>query len=343
MLQYRYYNILYLPMDEFDFIALGDITTDAFIRLSDEVHTYIHDEQRELCMAFGSKIPYENVTVVPAVGNSPNASVSAARLGLKSALITDQGSDEAAKGHMASLEKNGVDTRFVRNHDGKETNYHYVLWFKDERTILIKHHEYDYTLPDIGTPKWIYMSSLGEKLFDYHEQIANYLEAHPTVKFAYQPGTFQIKIGYEKSKRLYNSASIFFCNTDEARKILDSEEQDGAKLACAMSEHGPKITVITDGPKGLHAHDSATSETWFMPPYPDPKPPLDRTGAGDSFSSTVTVALALGLSLEDALRWGPINSMSVVQYVGAQEGLLTREKLEEYLANAPADYHPTKV
>jgi sugar/nucleoside kinase (ribokinase family) len=72
--------------------------------------------------------------------------------------------------------------------------------------------------------------------------------------------------------------------------------------------------------------------------YPDPQPPQNRTGAGDAMTSTVVVALALGLPLREALLWGPINSMSVVQYVGAQKGLLTREKIENYLANAPETY-----
>ena len=35
--------------------------------------------------------------------------------------------------------------------------------------------------------------------------------------------------------------------------------------------------------------------------------------------------------------------MNVVQHIGAQEGLLTRDKLEEYLANRPDDYVPSKV
>jgi hypothetical protein len=51
----------------------------------------------------------------------------------------------------------------------------------------------------------------------------------------------------------------------------------------------------------------------------------------------------LGLTPDQALMWGPINSMSVVQKVGAQEGLLTREKLEEFLKNAPEDYKPKKI
>ena len=70
---------------------------------------------------------------------------------------------------------------------------------------------------------------------------------------------------------------------------------------------------------------------------------VDRTGAGDSFSSTFTGALALGHDIPTALSWGPINSMSVVQYIGAQEGLLTREKLEQYLADAPLDYRTKKI
>ena len=75
-----------------------------------------------------------------------------------------------------------------------------------------------------------------------------------------------------------------------------------------------------------------------MPPYPDQKPPLERTGAGDAFASTFVAALALGLSPEEAIRWAPINSASVVQYVGAQKGLLTKEELEQNLHAAPVSY-----
>jgi sugar/nucleoside kinase (ribokinase family) len=51
----------------------------------------------------------------------------------------------------------------------------------------------------------------------------------------------------------------------------------------------------------------------------------------------------LGKTVAEALSWGPINSMNVVQHIGAQEGLQTREKLEEFLANAPDHYKPQKI
>ena len=99
--------------------------------------------------------------------------------------------------------------------------------------------------------------------------------------------------------------------------------------------------AITDGKKGAYAYDG--NSMWFMPPYPDPKPPINRTGAGDAFSSTFTVAISLGKSVTEVLRWGPVNSMSVTQQMGARAGLLTREKLEELLAKAPADYQPRLI
>jgi len=82
---------------------------------------------------------------------------------------------------------------------------------------------------------------------------------------------------------------------------------------------------------------------WQMPIYPDPKPPYERTGAGDAFSSTFASVLCMGLDIETALKWAPINAMGVVQEVGAQAGLLTQEKIKEYLAQAPADYQPKLI
>lgn len=330
--------------EQFDFVAIGDTVTDAFIRIAQAKVYEEHDQDgdgtvdQELCLINGAKIPYEFAKVIAGVGNSANAAVSAARLGLKAAFVSDVGADDQGKEIVETLGKSGVDTRYIRVNEGKTSNYHYVLWHKAERTILIKHESYDYHLPDINSPKWVYFSSVGESSLPYHDEIADYLEAHPDVKLGFQPGTFQIKLGAERLKRIYARTDIFFCNVEEARIILKTTEPDPAKLPKMMSELGPKISVITDGPKGLYAYDSAADATVFMPPYPDPKPPYERTGAGDACASTIAIALCLGLPLETALQWGPINSMSVVQYVGAQEGLLARPALEKFLADRPADY-----
>ncbi|MFH0804460.1 MAG: carbohydrate kinase family protein, partial [Candidatus Zambryskibacteria bacterium] len=211
-----------------DFISIGDITTDAFIRLKDaKVNRHESGQKMELILRFGDKVPYEFMEEVRAVGNSANAAVCAARLGLRSGMITNVGDDHNGHECIATLKKNGVATNFVSVQKDKETNYHYVLWFEDDRTILVKHHEYDYKFPDIGDPKWIYLSSIGENSADYHRQIAEYLRNHQEVKFAFQPGTFQMNMGIENLKDLYSRCDIFFCNKEEAKKILNKpDEQD---------------------------------------------------------------------------------------------------------------------
>jgi sugar/nucleoside kinase (ribokinase family) len=324
---------------QLDFLAVGDIVTDAFIELEDAwIETDNPEHQEELCMKFGDKLPYRDVVVVPAVGNSPNAGVAAKRLGLATGLLTDLGDDSYGKEQLAQLTTEGVSTDFVRVHSGMKSNYHFVLRFKAERTILVKHQKYPYIFPEIDpAPRYIYLSSLAEHSLDYHNLIADYVEAHPEVVLAFQPGTFQMKMGIEKLARIYARTNIFFCNKEEAERILKKEvATDIPELLKGLHTLGPKMVIITDGPNGAYVSDGA--KIISGPMYPDPKAPVDRTGAGDAFSSTFVAALALGKTPEEALLWGPINSMSVVQEIGAQKGLLSREKLEGYLSKASPEY-----
>lgn len=332
-----------------DFVAIGDIVVDNFIQLNKKEAEIFKDEKsgiEKLCINFADKIPYESSKEISAVGNSPNAAVAAARLGLKSALIADVGDDENGKKCLNSLKKNSVVTNFIKKHKGEQTNYHYVLRYNADRTILVKHTEFNYKFPNIGSPKWIYLSSLAENSLPYHKEIFKYLESRPETKLAFQPGTFQMNLGYENLKNIYQRTDLFFCNKEEALRILKPLNNDVQKIEIVtllkmMRELGPKIIVITDGPNGAYVFDG--NKTLHAPMYPDINKPVDRTGAGDSFSSTFTSALALGKTLEEALLWAPINSMSVVQYVGAQEGLLSKEQLEKYLLNSPLNYKVKKI
>lgn len=328
--------------NNYDFIAIGDTVTDAFIRLENpSAHIDIDKNEKEICMRFADKIPYEEVYIVPAVGNSANAAVAASRLGLKSALVSNIGDDYFGKECLNALKNENVGTEFIKIQADAKTNYHYVLWYEDDRTILIKHESFPYSLPEINEPNWIYFSSLGGNSEEFHKIVGKYLNNHPDIKLAFQPGTFQIKMGKEKIAGIYQRSEVFICNKEEAQIILGTEEKDIKKLIGGLHKLGPKIVVVTDGPVGAYASDIASA--WFMPPYPDPKPPFERTGAGDAFSSTLVAYLAKGMDLAGALKRAPINSMSVVQYVGAREGLLSADKIEEYLKKAPKNYKPKKI
>ena len=328
-----------------DVLAVGDVVTDAFIKLLDDEERVEHrDDGNWLAIPFGTKVPFDHAQVIEGVGNAANASVAFARLGLDSGLVANVGNDQYGRDIINSLQKNDVDTRFVHINRGKISNYHYVLWYKEERTILIKHEEYDYHWPHFrisDIPKWIYFSSVSQHAMEYHDQISAWLDRHKPVKLAFQPGTFQIEAGTHRLKRLYEQTEVLAVNREEAMEISGGDHDDINDLFDKLHALGPKIVVISDGHKGAYA--SGGTERYKMPIYPDPKPPYERTGAGDAFTSTFVAALVKGADIPSALLWAPINSMSVVQYVGAQEGLLSEPQLDRFLRSAPANYHPERL
>lgn len=328
-----------------DVLSIGDVVTDAFIKLLDDrATTYENEKGKWLAMPFGMKVPFHHAEVIAGVGNAANAAVSFERLGLQSGLISNVGSDQFGREIISTLDENGVDTRFVHINKKKVTNYHYVLWYKEERTILINHEEYDYKWPrfrESDDPRWVYFSSISKNALDtYHDHVMDWLDANPDVKLAFQPGTFQMEAGVDRLKRLYARAEVLVLNREEAVYVTGGNYDDVHDLMNRFHHLGTKIVVITDGPAGAYASDG--ENRFKMPLYPDPAPPVERTGAGDAFASTFVAAIMKGNTIEGALQWAPINSMNVVQHVGAQAGLLTEHELGELLKVAPEWYKPER-
>ncbi len=325
---------------KYDLVCVGDVVIDAFVQLKEaKVRWDKKHEYAELCMSFADKIPYESLFVAPAVGNASNVAVGAARLGLRTAMVAAVGKDYYGEEVFNVYRKEGVATEFMKVNRGLPTNYHFVLTYKAERTILIKHEPYEYADPRALDRRadWIYFSSIAPHTMPFHHKMGEYLRRHPEVRMGFNPGTFQLRFGADKLAGIYRHTYVLFVNREEAEHV--SRKKEGTplpELFGALHRLGPKIVVITDGPDGAYASNGTSR--YFMPPYPDPKPPISRTGAGDAFSTGFMAALIYGLPVHEALRWAPIESMHVVQFYGAQTGLLTKPALKQFLKKAPRNY-----
>lgn len=332
-------------MSQTDVLSVGDVVTDAFVKLfDDKAEVQETPNGPLLAMPFATKLPFDYGEVIKGVGNAANAAVNFAKLGLEAGFVSNVGGDGAGRAIITALQEKDVDTRFVRINSKKVSNYHYVLWYKEERTILIKHEDYDYHWPDLRQseiPKWIYFSSISESALDFHDDLADWLDENPGVKFAFQPGTFQMKAGAKRLARIYAKSDVLACNREEAVFITGGNYDDMHDLFNRFHEMGSKIVLISDGPKGSYASDG--ENRYKMPLYPDPKPPVERTGAGDAFTSTFVAAIIKGNTIDGALQWAPISSMNVVQHVGAQAGLLTEKELAHLLQKAPNWYKPERL
>ena len=160
---------------------------------------------------------------------------------------------------------------------------------------------------------------------EYYEQLVAWLDAEPSVRFAFQPGTFQIAQGIEAMLGLYRRTDLLICNREEAVEIGGGDHGLLGRHPRVLHRLGPNSVVVTDGPDGAYASDG--SRRYRVPAYPDPSPPKERTGAGDAFSSALVAALIKGLPLDEAMAWAPVNAMSVVQEVGSQIGPPERERI----------------
>ena len=333
-------------MEKIDFLSIGDVINDTFIELEDG-HV-VCDATGKKCMiglTLGDKIPYKNAQVIHGAGNAGNAAVSASRLGLHSAILTITGNDEAGDRMLDHFSEEKVSQIFIKKDTELPTNNAYILESHPDRTILVKHEAYQYVVPtgllNANKPGWIYFTSIGKNSLNFHHELIKWTQNNPETKLAFQPGTFQIELGINELSDVYKTTEIFFCNVEEAQKILKEESRDVKILLEKMALLGPKTVIITDGVNGAYTFNTRLEEKWFMPIYPHK--PFENTGAGDAFASTIVSALALGKTLEETLLWGPVNSQSVVQHIGSQKGLLTQEQLQEFLAKAPENYKPVRI
>ncbi|MEI6042263.1 MAG: PfkB family carbohydrate kinase [bacterium] len=345
--------------NKYDIVTIGDVAVDAFIEINQEqVGNQVRESinpitgHRELGLAFGEKIPYKYSEEIFAVGNSGNAAVASARLGLSTAIITTVGGDLNGQKAIEKLNKEHVETSFVTVNKESKTNYHYILWYKADRTILTKHEDCDYKLPEIINTKWIYLSSISDHSVGVHNELINYLEKYTDVKLIFQPGTFQLKMGRAALRQIYARTDLFFCNIEEAEKLLELEiiktsldtkerSQNIKRLLLGIQALGVSLPIITDGPNGAYVLQE--QDLYRMPIFNDINPPLERTGAGDAFSATFSACHMRGMALEDCLKWASINSMSVCKYVGSHKGLLNEAQIKVYLDQAPKGWGLVKM
>lgn len=316
---------------KYDLISIGDSTLDTFLKLDEA--SVICDFDKEncwLCMSYADKIPIARLDFATG-GNSSNMAVGAARLGLSPAFYTIIGDDDSGKKVYASLKKEGVDIRYVHIEKGAATNYSAVLNYQTERTILVYHVPRKYQLPRLASAEWIYYSSMGKGFEVIHKDLINYIKTKD-IALGFNPGTHQLKSGIEGIGDILELTDVFLVNRDEAKLILGRYNRPAPKeLLRGLRHLGPTIVVITDGPNGAYAFDG---KKYYYMPILEVKV-VERTGAGDSFSTGFLSAIIYKKDVAEALRWGTFNSASVIQFIGPQAGLLTKKQMHQYLRRYP--------
>lgn len=316
----------------FDLITIGDPTLDTFIIIDEKsakLQCNIKNEECLLCLNYADKIPFEK-TEQSVGGNAANLAVGCKKFGLNTAIVADIGDDINGAVIKEELEKNKVNTDLLKILPNHQTRYSIVLNYQSERTILSYHTKHQYSLTKLPKTKWIYYSSLGNGFDKIQNKLEEYLIKNPEIKLVINPGSYQIKHGLDKIKKLFSRTEILFVNKEEAQKLTKTKK-DIPELLKILHKIGIKIVVITNGKKGSFVFDGKNQ--YFMPIYP--LKPIALTGAGDAYASGFLSVIIKNKTIPEAMCWGTANAGSVTQKIGAQKGLLSVTGVQKIIQKYP--------
>ncbi len=308
---------------KFDIISVGDATYDTFVTIDNaSMLCSLDKDSCWLCLNYSEKIPIQALHTSMG-GNACNNAVGSSRLGLKTALYSIIGSDEPGDKILAGIKKDNVATDYVIQDKKGATNYAVVIHYRTDRTILVYHEPRKYVLPKLGSAEWIYLTSLGKGFEKIHNQLKSQLKGTKT-QLAFNPGTHQLLAGAKALEPILVMTKVLLVNKEEAETLLSDHNHTSIKgLLQGLRHLGPEINVITDGENGAYAFDG--KDYYRLKPLPAKV--LERTGAGDSFSTGFLAGLTHGLSIHESMLWGGANSASVIEHFGPQAGLLTKSQV----------------
>jgi len=312
--------------------TIGSITLDVlFYTTNGRVIPNHSDPTCSEYLAFerSAKIRSDRIFFLPG-GGAANAAVTFARLGLRPTLIGAVGRDAIGKQCIDFLRAEGIGTMRVQTsarfptgisfivNVGKK-NDHILFIYRGAAQALVCNRQ---ILSSAKSP-WIYLSSLSGHWIKNMKAIQAYLNKRQDRRLAWNPGSEQIRSKSAVIRKLIRRTDVLIVNEDEALELLlrwgRSIPRPGpAKLAKMLHSFGPRMTLVTSGHRGAHLYDGHTM--YFQPAKVGKT--VNKTGAGDSFSSGFIAGMILFTSIRKALKLAMYNSASVVTHYGAQTGIL---------------------
>lgn len=321
----------------YDIITIGGAYEDVFVEPEmNPKYDRSFTSGRGICFEFGEKIPL-NAVYYEIGGSACNAAVGLSRLGFKTSLVSILGDDTPMVKVKERLIAENVDQNSLIISKKVQTGFSVIFSIDGERTIFVYHGVKDYSDLKIKKgirAKWFFVTPLAHGTEDLEKRLIAEISEKGSL-LAWNPGAEQIMQGASHYRHMLNCTSILFLNREEAIKFVDGSVRPQVDEAMKkLHLFGAKIVVVTNGKEGAKAYDG---ERFYEIKADERIKRVDATGAGDAFATGFLGKLIEANfkekidpnEIHKALKWGVKNSGSVVQYIGAQKGLLDRENISK--------------
>ncbi|MGE5041685.1 MAG: carbohydrate kinase family protein [Candidatus Levyibacteriota bacterium] len=312
-------------------LTIGSCDIDVFI--TPMLSSSLTQTDTDVSFRLGDKVPI-NINGMYLGGNGSNVSVGLKRLGMESYFYSFFGNDLFSHLIHDSIDKEGVT---LINHDGLGDNTSVSLIFDfDHDRVIFSHHdtrEHKFNPSTVDRYDAMYLTSIGKEWVGAYKEILTFIHAS-SMMVAFSPGSPQFADLQDVVYEIIAASQLIFVNKEEGEKLLAKKGEtatDVKDLLVKLSKMGPPTVSVTDGKEGAYAYRDGSF--YFSKPFDTQAQTIDKTGAGDSYAAGFFAALLLGKDIKEAMRWGLVNSNSVMQKVGAEPGLLTPDTLEAQISS----------
>ena len=318
---------------KYDIITFGSATQDVFMSSKDL--QVVEDEKfstkKGLCISLGSKMKVDSVDFAMG-GCGTNAAVTFANQGLKTAYLGLVGKDYPGQMIRDELISHGVSDNLLIETDKYTTAFSVILSLPEVgRSILKKlgacHEMTDQDIPfDKIETKWIYAGSLSGNAYKSLDSLLNFAVKN-NIKIAASPvGQSQLGEGLEMTRSLLDKIDVLIVNQEEASLLTQIDFNKEKEIFDELNKLVKGIAVMTKGPEGVKVSDG---QYYYSAGIPE-SGLVDRTGAGDAFSSAFIAGYIEKNDIAHAIQLGTANATSVIQKMGATNGLLKKDKWGEW-------------
>ena len=327
----------------FDIAVMGTATEDVFVSVPASKLVQISDADADysyLALEYGAKLTVESI-FISVGGGSTNTAAGLAAMGLRTVAVAKVGQDDAGDRVLARLTELGIDTsHFVRCTDNLTGLSVILTGFSGDRTILTYRgasaelRESEVPWDVLEQAPWMYVGSMSGESAPLFLRLAQFAGEHG-IQLALNPGGTQLQKGWEYLRPALECCATLFVNKQEAYRLTGVSpkrgEQDEHQMSTILRGAGCARVFITDGARGAEAFEG--EQHYQMPAY---KARVASTvGAGDAFAAGAITALVRGESVEMAMKIGSLNAASVVQSLGATEGLVSWEEARRLVEECP--------
>ena len=300
-----------------DVVCFGSALIDAFVDTGTQI--LMHSSRDAIQIPFGEKLLVKNIAFAVG-GGGTNAAVSLARLGCRTSFVGKVGKGHNSQRVISLLKNEGVDISCVCRKNCR-TGYSIILDCKNRDRIILTFRGGNDTIsyaelrPAKLRAKWFYLSSMVGKSFACLGQLSVHAKLQGS-DVLFNPSSYLARRGKAFLGNILSASSILVMNKEEAGLLVGNGQVPRQLQKLYQVCKG--ITIITDGRQGVHVYNGEEVFTGI----PRRNKAVETTGAGDAFASTFLGALIKKKDIEFAIRAGMANAGSVVEHIGAKEGLL---------------------